>query len=315
VRAIDAAGNVDGSPASRTWTIQGDTTPPNTSIIGGPAANSTTTSTSASFTFTGTDNATAAASLTFQCSLNSTTAYSACSSPQPYSTLPVGTHTFRVRAIDAAGNVDGSPASRTWTVEQISGCGAPVTLNATADAWIEQNSPSSNRGSDSILKVKSQGATDNFRALVQFALPAGAPAGCVLESATLRMYAASSTVGRTLEAVPLATAWTEGAVTWGNQPLTGGTATATSSGTGYRDWVVTPQVQAMHEAGTSHGFVIRDMVEGGSGMEQSFHAREKGENPPQLVIRYAPEPPAGDAGSRLALLDVASEPGRLRLTL
>jgi large repetitive protein len=309
VRAIDAASNIDASPASYGWTV--DTTQPNTSITGGPAANSTTFSTSASFTFTGTDNATPAASLTFQCSLDSATVFGSCSSPQPYTNLTVGSHTFRVRAIDAAGNVDGSPASRAWTVEVISGCGAPVILAATADAWIEQNSASSNRGSDSILKVKSQGAADNFRALVQFALPDGAPAGCVLESATLRLYAASATSGRTLEASALAAAWTEGGVTWGNQPLTNGTAVTTSSGSGYREWVVTSHVQAMNEAGTSHGFLIRDMVEGSSGMEQSFHAREKGESPPQLVIRYAPEPSAGVEGSRLALARVASGPARL----
>ena len=46
---------------------------------------------------------------TFQCSLDSTTAYTACSSPKDYSGLAPGSHTFRVRAIDAAGNVDATP--------------------------------------------------------------------------------------------------------------------------------------------------------------------------------------------------------------
>jgi hypothetical protein len=133
----------------------------------------------------------------------------------------------------------------------------------------------------------------------------------VLESATLRLFAASSTSGRTLEVSPLAAAWTEDSVTWGNQPLTTGTAVTTSSGSGYREWVVTSQVQAMNEAGTSHGFLIRDMMEGSSGMEQSFHARDKGESPPQLVIRYAAEPSAGVDGSRLGLAGVGFEPARL----
>src|SRR6185312_7570768 len=34
-----------------------------------------------------------------------------------YSALGEGAHTFSVRATDSSGNVDPSPASRTWTVE------------------------------------------------------------------------------------------------------------------------------------------------------------------------------------------------------
>ena len=35
--------------------------------------------------------------------------------PMSYSAMSMGSHTFRVRAIDAAGNTDGSPATRTFT--------------------------------------------------------------------------------------------------------------------------------------------------------------------------------------------------------
>ena len=54
VRAIDAAGNVDTTPASHTWTINAlDTTPPDTTITSSPPI--TTNSTSASFSFTSTE--------------------------------------------------------------------------------------------------------------------------------------------------------------------------------------------------------------------------------------------------------------------
>jgi hypothetical protein len=75
-------------------------------------------------------------------------------------------------------------------------------------------------------------------------------------------------------------------VNWSNQPATTGTAAATASGSGYREWAVTEQVQAMFAPGANHGFLIRDAVEGAD-FEQQFHSREKGQSLPQLVIRFA----------------------------
>jgi hypothetical protein len=101
------------------------------------------------------------------------------------------------------------------------------------------------------------------------------------------VYAASAKTGRTLEALPLAGAWSENQVTWSNQPATTGAAATTASGSGYREWNVTSHVQAMYDTGANHGFLIRDAVES-TDAEQQFHSREKGENPPQLVIRFVP---------------------------
>jgi len=42
--------------------------------------------------------------------------WTACSSPRTYRGLGVGMHTFRVRAIDAAGNMDSTAAVDTWRV-------------------------------------------------------------------------------------------------------------------------------------------------------------------------------------------------------
>ncbi|HEV2902653.1 MAG TPA: DNRLRE domain-containing protein, partial [Gaiellaceae bacterium] len=275
VRATDFAGRVDPSPASYTWMV--DLVPPETTINTGPSG--TTTSTTETFTFSADD-----AAATFECSLDSAP-WAACSSPRHLSGITAGPHTFRVRAIDSAGNPDPSSASRTWTANVSSCIAGTATVNPVADSWVLQSDAAKNNGADSVLKVDSKSG-GNARALVRFNLPT-LPAGCDVVTAKLRLYAASYKDGRTLQAIPLAAAWTENLVTWGNQPLTTGTAATTPSGFGYRDWTVTTQVQGMYAPGANHGFLIRDATENGGGMDQAFNSREKlTDNPPQLVVSY-----------------------------
>ena len=114
VRATDRAGNTDPTPASYSWVV--DTVAPETSIGDRPA--DPTNSRSASLSFAGEDDRTAAAGLRFECRLDGGE-FAACSSPSEYSDLSDGPHTFEVRAIDLAGNVDGSPASYSWVVDTV----------------------------------------------------------------------------------------------------------------------------------------------------------------------------------------------------
>jgi hypothetical protein len=124
VRAIDASGNVDPTPASFTWVV--DATGPDTTITANPA--NPTTSTAASFSFTGNDGSgTGVAS--FECQLDSG-GFSTCTSPQTYTGLSDGSHTFQVRAVDAAGNADSTPASFTWIVDT-TGPNTTITVNPT----------------------------------------------------------------------------------------------------------------------------------------------------------------------------------------
>ena len=107
VRATDAAGNTDATPASYTWTL--DTTAPDTSITAQPA--NPTNATTASFSFTSSGGG-----VSFECQIDGG-GFSACTSPRTYMSLVQGSHTFQVRAIDAAGNTDATPASYTWTID------------------------------------------------------------------------------------------------------------------------------------------------------------------------------------------------------
>ena len=102
VRAIDLAGNVDPTPASTSFVTAGtpaqDTTPPDTTIAG-----AIVTGSHARLTFSSND-----AGAHFQCQLDGA-AFAACTSPVDYNGLADGAHSFRARAIDAAGNVDPTP--------------------------------------------------------------------------------------------------------------------------------------------------------------------------------------------------------------
>ncbi len=107
VRATDSAGNVDPTPASRSFTV--DTAAPDTTIDSGPSGS--TDDATPTFAFSSSQ-----AGSTFECRIDGG-AWSACSSPDTTASLSDGAHTLEVRATDPAGNVDPTPASRSFTVD------------------------------------------------------------------------------------------------------------------------------------------------------------------------------------------------------
>jgi len=138
VRAADAAGNVDPTPATFNWTVTTagpgvDTTPPETTILANPAT--LTSSSSASFEFESNESGSS-----FEVSVDGG-AYIVATSPYSLTGLSDGAHTFSVRAIDAAANVDPSPASFNWTVDTVAPdtviTGSPATDSVSADATFE----------------------------------------------------------------------------------------------------------------------------------------------------------------------------------
>ena len=82
-----------------------DATPPDTTIGDGSV-----TGGSATFAFSASE-----AGARFECRLDAG-AFAPCTSPATFSGLAAGPHTFAVRAIDAAGNADPTPATRSFTV-------------------------------------------------------------------------------------------------------------------------------------------------------------------------------------------------------
>ncbi|HEV2951489.1 MAG TPA: right-handed parallel beta-helix repeat-containing protein, partial [Actinomycetota bacterium] len=272
----------------------------------------------------------------YECRLDSRDpdAWLECMNPAMYSNLATGLHTFEVRAI--AGEIgafegDPTPARYTWRVgphpdgpsETPLDCDqANITLTAGADGWADQVNPIENYVFETELEVRSAAdggegepiVPQNARAFFRFPIVNDAP-HCVLESATLRLYAGGHTEARTLVAVPLEDAWKESSLTWANQPdpYPGAFAATTESGEHYREWDVKAHVEAIR-TGTlpNNGWVIRDQHESDTleGGDQSFMSREMPQDPPEvtlpeLELRYAavgsppPAPPAEPVGETI----------------
>jgi hypothetical protein len=191
VRAKDAAGNLDATPATQSWTVivppPTDTIPPQTSITSGPS--SVTTATAATIAFSASESGS-----TFECKLDSG-AYAACASPKTYSGLGVGSHQFSVRAKDAAGNLDATPATQSWKVEAVtsppneeSGSPASKCTSAVSSTSAAQSAVSSaTTGSVICLTNGTYGKVtlSASKAAPGVTLRAQNPGGATIESASL----------------------------------------------------------------------------------------------------------------------------------
>jgi Bacterial Ig-like domain len=107
VRATDVAGNVEPIPASQTIIV--DTVEPETTIDSGPSG--ATGDATPTFGFSSSQPGSS-----FECRVDGG-AWASCASPETTAPLSDGAHTFEVRATDPAGNVDQTPASRSFTVD------------------------------------------------------------------------------------------------------------------------------------------------------------------------------------------------------
>lgn len=106
VRARDRSGNVDLTPALRTFTV--DSRAPQTTVTAGPSG--PTRDRTPTFTFKSSEPGSS-----FQCALDAG-AYHSCSSPHTTALLGFGAHRFHVRARDRAGNLDPTPVLRSFSV-------------------------------------------------------------------------------------------------------------------------------------------------------------------------------------------------------
>jgi hypothetical protein len=146
--AVDGSGNlyIADRENQRVRKVDPDTVPPQTTITSGPSG--ATNDPTPTFGFSSSEGGS-----TFECRVDSG-AYASCSSPRTTVHLTDGSHTFYVRARDGAGNVDPTPASRTFRVRtaliRVSGSTLVVTAapGAKDNLRITRRSPSTLRVTD-----------------------------------------------------------------------------------------------------------------------------------------------------------------------
>jgi Bacterial Ig-like domain/WD40-like Beta Propeller Repeat len=111
--AKDPAGNALAQDYSWSFTTAADTTAPQTTIDSGPSGYMK--STSASFSFSSSE-----AGCAFETNRDEKGwVAGGANTSKSYSNLSQGKHTFEVRAVDGAGNKDGTPDSRSWFVDTV----------------------------------------------------------------------------------------------------------------------------------------------------------------------------------------------------
>ncbi len=119
-----SAGGTPSAATVYTWTV--DTVAPDTAIASGPPGSSS--SATATFAFTSTEAGSA-----FFCSLDAA-GFTPCTSATGYTGLGSGSHTFRVQAVDLAGNADATPATYTWTIAGV----GPASIDLTPPANVRR---------------------------------------------------------------------------------------------------------------------------------------------------------------------------------
>lgn len=131
VRATDMAGNQ--GQKSVTFTV--DTIPPDTQFTGALPGQVTglDKNVAPSIAFS------SEAGATFRCSIDGS-AWVTCTSPRTLAALTDAPHTFSVKAVDAAGNEDPSPAQWTWTVDSTPPA-KPVVTSPVDGATLADNTP------------------------------------------------------------------------------------------------------------------------------------------------------------------------------
>jgi chitodextrinase len=231
----------------------------------------------------------------YDASLNETVVGTTTSASFTFGNLACSmTYTLGVDSFDAAGNrsssavtastaacVTTTPARDTTArLTEVAAATRPppigsaaISFRAEADARVEEAAPTRNFGTSSTLRADG-GADPDVESYLRFTV--GGLAGLV-QNATLRVYASSSTVdGPRIYATE--TGWSETGIVWNRRPPRKGLAIADKGGIRSGTWVAYDVTPAVTGAG-KYSFVLVPTSSDGV----DFYSRETA-RPPELVV-------------------------------
>jgi hypothetical protein len=174
--------------------------------------------------------------------------------------------------------------------------GVPTELviqPSSIDSWVNQASQNGNYGSDTSIYVQARNLQAR-RLLVQFDL-SSIPLNSTINSATLELYATSTTGSNTIELHRITSGWTESGVTWNNQPSYDAAivSSLTSSGTGWKVWDVKSLIEGyLSGTFTNCGFLLKSQTETGAQLiSTTFASRENSNTSQRPILRINYTPP------------------------
>jgi hypothetical protein len=181
-------------------------------------------------------------------------------------------YTYTVEAFDAAGNSSGQSASLPVTTTSLP---STFTFVAAADSYVEENSPTRNRGSSTLLRIDGSPVLNTYlRFDVQGLVD-------TVTQATLRVCAnSSSSVGYDVHGVS-DNSWDEATLNYSNAPAFGPVVDSSGPFSGSL-WTEVDVTVLINQDGTYSLAMTTPHT-----TRISFGSRESA-NPPELIINVGP---------------------------
>jgi hypothetical protein len=218
--------------------------------------------------------------------------------------VSAGSHTIKLTRYhykDEVGTVTvtaGATTSINWALTYASTQMVELQPNPTdgKDAYVYEAASGSNYGSSSILFAGASTAGARLRSYLQFDL-IGIPSTAVVTNADLGLYYffTSGAVATPIGAYRVTGTWTEGGITWNNQPTSAATQVYTrtvpaSATNAFLYWDIDSLVQGWIDGSIpNQGVMLRDIDEGTVEAYKDFRSSDYATDitkRPKLVIYY-----------------------------